>query len=179
MDQIEGILESLQPRNLPHRSGGAKRSKPDNPSYGIPMEKRKEMIQNLMDFLADPARREWVMDAEARDLRRPKGFSQIVAMGCISSCKVALANMDEWCSDKLDINGVPAPNPGSRAARQYVRREPKGVALIIGTWNFPLPLLLKPLISAVAAGCPTVCKLSEVSIKTSLVLKKMVRTRVV
>jgi acyl-CoA reductase-like NAD-dependent aldehyde dehydrogenase len=34
--------------------------------------------------------------------------------------------------------------------------------------------MLKPLISAISAGCPCICKLSEVSVQTSLVLKKII-----
>jgi len=33
-----------------------------------------------------------------------------------------------------------------------VRREALGVVLIIGPWNYPLHLLLLPLVSAIAAG---------------------------
>lgn len=34
----------------------------------------------------------------------------------------------------------------------FVRREPLGVVLIIGAWNYPLQLILTPLIAAIAAG---------------------------
>lgn len=34
----------------------------------------------------------------------------------------------------------------------FVRREPLGVVLIIGAWNYPLQLILTPLIGAIAAG---------------------------
>lgn len=34
----------------------------------------------------------------------------------------------------------------------FVRREPLGVVLIIGAWNYPLHLILLPLIGAIAAG---------------------------
>lgn len=34
----------------------------------------------------------------------------------------------------------------------FVRREPLGVVLIIGAWNYPLQLILNPLIGAIAAG---------------------------
>lgn len=49
--------------------------------------------------------------------------------------------------------------PGS----SYIQREPLGVVLIIGAWNFPIQLLLNPLVSAVAAGNVAVLKPSEVS----------------
>lgn len=34
----------------------------------------------------------------------------------------------------------------------FIRREPLGVVLIIGAWNYPLQLILNPLIGAIAAG---------------------------
>lgn len=34
----------------------------------------------------------------------------------------------------------------------FIRREPLGVVLIIGPWNYPLQLLIIPLIGAIAAG---------------------------
>lgn len=37
----------------------------------------------------------------------------------------------------------------------FVRREPLGVVLIIGAWNYPLQLILNPLIGAIAAGTAT------------------------
>ncbi len=43
-----------------------------------------------------------------------------------------------------------------------MRPSPRGVVLVIGTWNFPNPLVFKPLASALAAGNAVVVKLSEV-----------------
>lgn len=34
----------------------------------------------------------------------------------------------------------------------FVRREPLGVVLVIGAWNYPLQLLMLPLVGAIAAG---------------------------
>lgn len=34
----------------------------------------------------------------------------------------------------------------------YVRNEPLGVVLIIGAWNYPIQLVLLPLLGAIAAG---------------------------
>jgi len=45
----------------------------------------------------------------------------------------------------------------------YVMREPLGVVLIIAPWNYPISLVLKPLIGAISAGNCVVIKPSEVS----------------
>ena len=46
----------------------------------------------------------------------------------------------------------------SMMAKMTINPEPRGCALIIGPWNFPLNCLLRPLVSAIAAGCTAVIK---------------------
>ena len=36
--------------------------------------------------------------------------------------------------------------------KAYITWEPYGVSLIIGCWNYPVQLVLQPLIGAIAAG---------------------------
>jgi len=47
------------------------------------------------------------------------------------------------------------------AMRPRIRKDPLGVVLIIGAYNFPLQLSLGPLVGAIAAGCTAVLKPSE------------------
>lgn len=51
--------------------------------------------------------------------------------------------------------------------------QPKGVALIIAPWNFPLNLALGPLVSALAAGCSVILKPSEMTPATSALLARL------
>lgn len=44
----------------------------------------------------------------------------------------------------------------------------------IGTWNYPVSLVVQPLIGAIAAGCPALLKLSEVAPNSAKLLKEMV-----
>lgn len=44
-----------------------------------------------------------------------------------------------------------------------IRKEPFGVVLVMGAWNYPLVLTLKPAIAAIAAGNAVIIKPSEVS----------------
>ena len=48
-------------------------------------------------------------------------------------------------------------------ARGWVQPEPFGVALIVGPWNYPVLLLLSPLVSAIAAGNVVILKPSELA----------------
>jgi aldehyde dehydrogenase (NAD+) len=55
-----------------------------------------------------------------------------------------------------------------------VRPEPLGVALIIAPWNYPVQLLLSPLVGALAAGNCAVLKPSELTSNTSDALAELV-----
>lgn len=57
-------------------------------------------------------------------------------------------------------------------ASSFVRREPLGVCLLIGPFNYPLQLLLCPLIGALAAGNCAVLKPSERAPATSALLAR-------
>jgi acyl-CoA reductase-like NAD-dependent aldehyde dehydrogenase len=48
--------------------------------------------------------------------------------------------------------------------------EPRGVVLIISAWNYPLSLLIEPLVGALAAGCVAALKPSEVAHNTANVI---------
>ncbi|NNE70326.1 MAG: aldehyde dehydrogenase family protein, partial [Rhodothermales bacterium] len=67
-----------------------------------------------------------------------------------------LSNAHAWA--RQERVGGPLPFLGTRSE---VVIEPKGVALIIASWNYPLLLTLGPLVSALAAGCAAVIKPSE------------------
>jgi aldehyde dehydrogenase (NAD+) len=60
-------------------------------------------------------------------------------------------------------------------AKSVVRREPFGVALIIGPWNYPLQLLLSPLVGAIAAGNCAVLKPSEMAPHTAGLVDRLIR----
>ena len=61
-----------------------------------------------------------------------------------------------------------------RPGRATVRPEPFGVALVIAPWNYPVHLLLLPMVGALAAGNAVVGKPSEVSAHTSAALARLV-----
>lgn len=44
------------------------------------------------------------------------------------------------------------PSVVNMGATAYVRPEPLGVVLNIGAWNYPVQLVLSPLINIIAAG---------------------------
>lgn len=55
-----------------------------------------------------------------------------------------------------------------------IESQPLGNALIIAPWNYPVQLLLNPLIGAIAAGCTAVLKPSPYTPNVSRVLSEMI-----
>lgn len=55
-----------------------------------------------------------------------------------------------------------------------VHKEPYGVVLVIGAWNYPLQLTLAPVVGAIAAGNCVIIKPSEVSAATSKLISILV-----
>jgi aldehyde dehydrogenase (NAD+) len=60
-------------------------------------------------------------------------------------------------------------------ARGFIQPEPFGVALILGPWNYPVQLLLTPLVSAIAAGNCIMLKPSELAPHTAETIAALVR----
>ena len=56
----------------------------------------------------------------------------------------------------------------------YIIREPLGCTLIVSPWNYPVQLLLSPLVGAIAAGCTAILKPSPYVPNVSATLQKMI-----
>jgi len=59
-------------------------------------------------------------------------------------------------------------------ASNKIYYEPKGVCLIIAPWNYPLQLMMSPLVSAIAAGNCVILKPSELSEATAGLISKLI-----
>ena len=57
----------------------------------------------------------------------------------------------------------------------FIVREPLGCALIVSPWNYPVQLLLNPLVGAIAAGCTAILKPSPYVPNISTVLEAFVK----
>jgi len=68
---------------------------------------------------------------------------------------------------------VPSPLLLS-GSRSEIRYEPRGVVLVLGPWNYPVNLMLSPLVAAVAAGNSVVLRPSEKAPHTAGVLERIV-----
>lgn len=59
-------------------------------------------------------------------------------------------------------------------SRSRVVSEPLGCSLIVAPWNYPVQLLLNPLVGAISAGCTAILKPSPYVPHVSLVLERMI-----
>ena len=60
-------------------------------------------------------------------------------------------------------------------SRSYVVKEPLGMSLIVSPWNYPVQLLLNPLVGAISSGCTAVLKPSPYVPNVSKVVEDMIK----
>ncbi|KAM9320656.1 aldehyde dehydrogenase family 3 member A2-like [Gastrophryne carolinensis] len=90
-------------------------------------------------------------------------------MGLLGEINLMLDNLADWA----------APQPVKKnlmtmGSDVFINYEPLGVVLVIGAWNYPLVVCLKPVVGAIAAGNAVVIKPSEVSEHTAKLLEKLI-----
>ncbi|KAM8975457.1 aldehyde dehydrogenase family 3 member A2-like [Pelodytes ibericus] len=90
-------------------------------------------------------------------------------LGMMSEINLALNNISEWTKPKNVKKTLL-----TMMDEVYIHYEPLGVVLIIGAWNYPVVVVLQPLVGAIAAGNASVLKPSEVSEHTARLLEKII-----
>ena len=125
---------------------------------------RRSQLRALDAFLVERDRA--ITAALHKDLRKSPTESFFAETNFLrGEIRFALKHLKKW----MKPNRVSIPLIYQPAKGQYAR-EPYGVVLIIGAWNYPLQLALAPLISAIAAGNCAVIKPSEHAPHTSSLL---------
>jgi aldehyde dehydrogenase (NAD+) len=109
-------------------------------------------------------------DALYADLKKSPEESWVTETGfLISEINSALKNLQQWMQPenaKTNLLNLPSSS--------FILREPMGVVLILGPWNYPLQLLFTPLVGAIAAGNCVVVKPSEFAPATGVIMKKII-----
>ena len=131
-------------------------------------EYRKHQLIKLKDALYQYE--EEIYTALYSDLKKNPEECWITEIGfAISEINYALKHLGSWMrSKRVGTNLLNFPG------RSYIVHEPLGVVLIIAPWNYPLQLLLAPLVGAIAAGNCVVLKPSEFAPATAALLQKMI-----
>jgi len=131
---------------------------------------RRQQLQAVKKMIEEC--HEDITAAVRADLAGPKirGVGEVT--GPHLAATEALEKLDAWTAPQAVA--TPITVSPTKLASSYVRQEPKGVILIIGPWNFPVELVLHPLVSAIAAGNCVVIKPSEVSSNCAALIEKLV-----
>ncbi|MEM6397178.1 MAG: aldehyde dehydrogenase family protein [Bacteroidota bacterium] len=130
---------------------------------------RRERIKRIEDYLTDEANRNRLVEALQKDFGKPEVETLTSEVGIVlTHARYARKRLARWMKPKrvrtpLSLFGTTS----------HIRYEPKGQALIISPWNYPVNLSLYPLIGAIAAGCTVVLKPSEVTQHTSAYMRDM------
>lgn len=110
--------------------------------------------------------------ALAADLAKSPTEAQISEIGLIvGEVDFTLRRLRSW----LRHRRVAVPLAFAPASAKVVR-EPLGVVLIIGPWNYPVNLVLAPLVGALAAGNAVVVKPSELAPASSRLMADLLPT---
>ncbi|MGH6835527.1 MAG: aldehyde dehydrogenase family protein [Methylocella sp.] len=115
-------------------------------------------------------RRDAICQALAADLRKPEAEADLLdILPVLSGIRHARRHLTHWMKPKRA-----APTMTMLGTKARIRSEPRGVSLIISPWNYPISLLLGPLTSAIAAGCPAIVKPSEMSPASSALMATLI-----
>lgn len=111
-----------------------------------------------------------LMQALYDDLKKNKEESWVTEIGFVlAEIRHTLKHLRNWVKPESV-----ATNLLNQPSRSKIYKEPLGVVLIIGPWNYPLQLLFTPLIGAIAAGNCVVLKPSEAAPATATVMKEII-----
>lgn len=104
------------------------------------------------------------------DLKKSPEEAYATELGLLlAEINTALKNLSKWM--KPESAGTDLVNLPSSSK---VYRDPLGTVLIISPWNYPLQLLLIPLVGAIAGGNCAVLKPSEHAPATAAVIEKII-----
>ena len=113
---------------------------------------RKKMLKKLLE-----AMEKWeskLADALWTDLHKSYEEAYLTEISIVTGeIRNHIRNVGKWARRKR------AHSPLKLfPSRSYVVKEPLGNALIVSPWNYPVQLLLNPLVGAISAGCTAVLK---------------------
>lgn len=131
-------------------------------------EFRYEQLKRLRSSLL--ANENAFYESLKQDLKKSPEETWVTELGLvISELNSAIRHLKSWMRpERAGTNLVNLPS------RSRIIREPRGVVLVIGPWNYPLYLLFNPIVGAIAAGNCIVMKPSEFTPATNAVMKKVI-----
>ena len=130
---------------------------------------RKWQLKQLWWLITDNENA--IITALHTDLHRHDYETYYADIGAVKSdILFHLSKVEEWSQDEIPDAGFLFKTLG----KARIRKEPRGVALVIGAWNFPLVVTLMPVVAAVSAGCCVMLKPSEIAAASQDLLAELV-----
>ncbi|MDD6794944.1 MAG: aldehyde dehydrogenase [Clostridiaceae bacterium] len=113
---------------------------------------------------------EKILKALNKDLYKSdfEGYITEIAM-VYDEINYAIKNLKKWTKRERIRNSIMM-----FPSKSYIYKEPYGVVLIIGPFNYPFQLIISPLVGAIAAGNCAVIKPSEHSVNTSTLIEELI-----
>ena len=132
------------------------------------LKKRKQLLETLIRSILDS--RLEIHKALAKDLGKSSAEADMSEIFPIrAEAKLAIRKLKKWAKPKKVASPITL-----LGYQSYIYPEPKGLVLIISSWNFPFNLTFSPMISALAAGNRIILKTSEHSSASSALMKKII-----
>lgn len=129
---------------------------------------RKEQLLNLKRLLQENENA--VYQALEKDLGKCQFESYIAEYSFVlHDIDLFVKNLKKWSRTKTVATPLLA-QPGT----SKLKPEPYGVSLIMGAWNYPIQLVLSPMVASLAAGNCVVLKPSELAVETSKLLADLI-----
>lgn len=129
---------------------------------------RRKQLQGIIDLLEK--HEDQLISAMAADLGKPRFEAWLTdLLTTRDEARHALKHLSSWIQPTR--HSVPAT---AQPGKAWTEPQPLGLVLLIAPWNYPVQLLLSPLVGALAAGNVAVLKPSELSPAVSALLVDLV-----
>ncbi len=133
----------------------------------LPVWYRIGQLKQFLKMMQD--NKELFIEALHQDLRKPKFESALMEHTVmVAEIMKFISNLPEWANFQKT-----QPDLMNQMNTCGIKYDPYGVCLIIGAWNYPLLLLLQPLIGCIAAGNCAILKPSELSPATASLVESL------
>ena len=131
---------------------------------------RKKQLLALKRAVID--HEEEIYAALYADLKKSKEECWVTENGFfLAELNETVRHLSDWMEpEAVSTNLLNLPSSSK------ILKEPLGVVLIIGPWNYPFQLLFTPLLGAIAAGNCVVLKPSEFAPATAIVMQKIIES---
>lgn len=133
------------------------------------LEYRKTQLNAVMHLLEENTHE--IIHAMHEDLRKSVRETIGAEIGFLKNeIKFLLSNLKNWSEPEKVLEKSTQNSLGDA----YIYRDPYGVVLVIGAWNYPLLLSLAPALGAIAAGNCVIIKPSEIAPASAELIAKLI-----